>query len=58
MSLTPEQFRYALANAIDPDESARLYARYVIPAPPTWSFDTPAGGALEVACVRPREACA
>jgi hypothetical protein len=36
-------------GATGPEESARLYARYVIPAPGTWSFDAPAGGALEVA---------
>ena len=45
MTLSPEQFRYALANF---DGSERLYERYVIPAPGTWAWDAPAGHALEV----------
>lgn len=48
--LTPEQFHYALANAMDADESARLHARYAIPAPGAWAWDSPPGdGLLEVA---------
>jgi pimeloyl-ACP methyl ester carboxylesterase len=49
LTLTPEQFRYALANAIAPEEAARLYARYIIPAPGTWAWRSPEGATLEVA---------
>lgn len=49
VTLKPEQFRYALANTIDPEESARLFERYVVPAPGTWACDTVGGGTLEVA---------
>jgi pimeloyl-ACP methyl ester carboxylesterase len=45
LTLSPEQFRYALANF---EGSERLYERYVIPAPGTWVWDAPAGHALEV----------
>ena len=45
VSLSLEQFRYALANF---DGSEALYERYVIPAPGTWSWDAPAGRALEI----------
>ena len=45
---SPGQFRYALANTIAPQESARLYERYVIPAPGTWAWPALEGGALEV----------
>jgi pimeloyl-ACP methyl ester carboxylesterase len=48
VALTPEQFRYALANTIAPEESARLYARYVVPAPATWMWQTVEGATLEV----------
>jgi pimeloyl-ACP methyl ester carboxylesterase len=48
--LSPQQFHYALANAMDADESARLHARYAIPAPASWAWDSPPGdGLLEVA---------
>ena len=33
VSLTAEQFRYSFGNAIDADESDRLYERWTIPAP-------------------------
>ena len=33
VSLTAEQFRYAFGNAITPDESDALHARWTIPAP-------------------------
>jgi pimeloyl-ACP methyl ester carboxylesterase len=33
VSLTPEQFRYAFANAVSPIEAAALYEAYAIPAP-------------------------
>ena len=33
VSLTPEQFRYAFGNAIEPEESDALHARWSIPAP-------------------------
>jgi pimeloyl-ACP methyl ester carboxylesterase len=46
VSLSREQFRYALANF---DGAEALYERYVIPAPGTWAWDAPAGRALEVA---------
>lgn len=50
MTLTPEQFRYALANAMTPEESVRLYARYAVPAPGRWAWHTRGGGgALELA---------
>jgi alpha-beta hydrolase superfamily lysophospholipase len=45
VGLSREQFRYALANF---DGADALYDRYVIPAPGTWSWDAPAGPALEV----------
>jgi pimeloyl-ACP methyl ester carboxylesterase len=45
VSLSPEQFRYALANF---EGAEQLYERYVIPAPGTWSWDAPAGHALEI----------
>ena len=45
VSLSREQFRYALANF---DGADALYDRYVIPAPGTWAWDAPAGRALEV----------
>jgi alpha-beta hydrolase superfamily lysophospholipase len=45
VSLSREQFRYALANFEGADA---LYDRYVIPAPGTWSWDAPLGRALEV----------
>jgi pimeloyl-ACP methyl ester carboxylesterase len=45
MTLSPDQFRYALANF---DGADALYDRYVIPAPGTWSWDAPPGRALEV----------
>jgi pimeloyl-ACP methyl ester carboxylesterase len=48
VTLTPEQFRYALANAMAPEESERLYARYVVPAPGAWAWHTPGSGTLEV----------
>lgn len=48
VTLTPEQFRYALANAMAPEESARLYARYVVPAPGAWAWHTPGSATLEV----------
>jgi pimeloyl-ACP methyl ester carboxylesterase len=33
VSLTPDQFRYAFGNAVERDESDRLYSRWAIPAP-------------------------
>jgi pimeloyl-ACP methyl ester carboxylesterase len=48
VTLTHEQFRYALANTMGPEESARLYARYVVPAPGTWAWHTLGSGTLEV----------
>jgi alpha-beta hydrolase superfamily lysophospholipase len=48
VTLTPEQFRYALANTMAPEESARLYARYVVPAPGTWAWHARGGATLEV----------
>jgi pimeloyl-ACP methyl ester carboxylesterase len=33
VSLTAEQFRYAFGNALPPEESDDLYARWTIPAP-------------------------
>jgi len=33
VSLTPEQFRFAFGNAIDPEESDALFDRWSIPAP-------------------------
>jgi pimeloyl-ACP methyl ester carboxylesterase len=45
VSLSREQFRYALANFEGADA---LYDRYVIPAPGTWSWEAPAGRVLEV----------
>jgi pimeloyl-ACP methyl ester carboxylesterase len=33
VSLTPDQFRYAFGNAIEPEESDALHARWSIPAP-------------------------
>jgi pimeloyl-ACP methyl ester carboxylesterase len=45
VSLSREQFRYALANF---DGADALYDRYVIPAPGTWSWTAPAGRAREV----------
>jgi alpha-beta hydrolase superfamily lysophospholipase len=33
VSLTPEQFRYAFGNALSPEESDALHARWAIPAP-------------------------
>ncbi len=33
VSLTPEQFRFAFANAVSPEESDALYERWTIPAP-------------------------
>jgi alpha-beta hydrolase superfamily lysophospholipase len=45
VSLSREQFRYALANF---DGADALYDRYVIPAPGTWSWAAPPGRALEV----------
>jgi pimeloyl-ACP methyl ester carboxylesterase len=33
VSLTAEQFRYSFANAVSPDESDELFARWAIPAP-------------------------
>jgi alpha-beta hydrolase superfamily lysophospholipase len=46
VSLSPEQFHYALANFEGADG---LYERYVVPAPGTWAWDAPPGHALEVA---------
>jgi pimeloyl-ACP methyl ester carboxylesterase len=48
VTLTPEQFRYALANTMAPEESARLYSRYVIPAPGAWEWQAFAAATLEV----------
>jgi pimeloyl-ACP methyl ester carboxylesterase len=48
VTLTPEQFRYALANTMAPEEADRLYARYVVPAPGTWAWHTLGSGTLEV----------
>jgi pimeloyl-ACP methyl ester carboxylesterase len=45
VALSREQFRYALANF---DGADAVYDRYVIPAPGTWSWDAPAGRAVEV----------
>jgi pimeloyl-ACP methyl ester carboxylesterase len=45
VSLSREQFRYALANFEGADA---LYDRYVIPAPGSWSWEAPAGRVLEV----------
>jgi alpha-beta hydrolase superfamily lysophospholipase len=49
VTLTPEQFRYALANTMAPVEAERLYARYVVPAPGTWAWRMCPSGTLEVA---------
>jgi hypothetical protein len=49
VTLTPEQFRYALANAISPEEAERLYARYVVPGPGAWSWHPRGSGTIEVA---------
>jgi pimeloyl-ACP methyl ester carboxylesterase len=49
VTLSPEQFRYALANTMAPEESARLYSRYVVPAPGTWAWQTFEGATIEVA---------
>jgi pimeloyl-ACP methyl ester carboxylesterase len=45
VSLSPAQFRYALANF---EGAEALHERYAIPAPGTWSWDAPVGRALEV----------
>lgn len=39
---TPEQFHYAFTNTLTPDESAKVYERYHIPAPGAWVW----GGAF------------
>jgi pimeloyl-ACP methyl ester carboxylesterase len=33
VTLTPEQFRYAFANAVSEEESEQLYGRWVVPGP-------------------------
>ncbi len=36
VGFTPEEFHYAFANTLSPEDSAKVYERYHIPAPGNW----------------------
>ncbi|MFF9623858.1 alpha/beta hydrolase [Streptomyces griseosporeus] len=45
VTLSPDQFHRAIANTVDAEESARLYDRYVVPAPRRLLADLGCAGA-------------